>query len=71
MDIKEAVSISFKALGKKEAHVNDIAEHIVQHIAEFQGASVEDMKKKVNSFLAANVKSKTPVYAKVTKPRRR
>lgn len=69
MDIKEAVSISFKALGKKEAHVNDIADHIVQHIAEFQGASVEDIKKKVNSFLAANVKSKTPVYAKVINPK--
>lgn len=69
MDIKEAVSISFKALGRKEAHVNDIAEHIVQHIAEFQGASVEDMKKKVNSFLATNVKSKVPVYVKALNPK--
>lgn len=69
MDIKDAVSISFKALGKKEAHVNDIAELIVQHISEFQGVSVEEVKKKVNSFLVANVKSKTPVYAKVINPK--
>lgn len=69
MDIKEAVSISFKALGKKEAHVNDIAAHIVQYVVEFQETPIEDIKKKVNSFLAANVKSKVPIYVKVINPK--
>lgn len=69
MDIKEAVSICFKTLGKKEAHVNEIAENIIQHISEFKEGSLDEMKKKVNAFLAANVRSKSPIYAKVQNPK--
>ena len=71
MDIKEAVSICFKTLGKKEAHVNEIAENIIQHISEFKEGSLDEMKKKLIPFLAANVRSKSPIYAKVQNPKTR
>ena len=71
MEIKEAVSICFKTLGKKEVHVNEIAESIIQNISEFKDYNLDEIKKKVNAFLAANVRSKSPIYAKVQNPKTR
>lgn len=70
MEIKEAVSICFKTLGKKEVHVNEIAESIIQNISEFKDYNLDEIKKKVNAFWLLMSEASLPfmLRCKIQKP---
>lgn len=65
MNIKDAIFIAFTVSGKKELHVNEISNYMQTSISDFKNEQIDELKKRVNSFLARNVKSATPQFSKV------
>lgn len=76
MTTKEEIDLVFKILGKKELHVQEIAQHIKNTIASYSDISIEEIQRRINTHLANDVKKKTEhhykksINPKTKKPRK-
>ncbi len=56
MDLKEVIKDAFKYIGKKEIHVQELAEYIKSSVAEYSEEDIDVLKSKINAKLASDVK---------------
>lgn len=72
VDLKEVIKAAFKYLGKKELHVNDLADYIKGFVSEYQSEDIEVLRKKISSKLSSDVKLRTkqPTFTKVSNGKR-
>ncbi|MDR2436900.1 MAG: hypothetical protein LBD17_02340 [Endomicrobium sp.] len=69
MELKEAILYAFKKLGKRELSTTQITEE-VREVVDFNELEINNLKKKVDSFLNRNSNSKrNQVFAKVLNPK--
>lgn len=56
MDLKEVIKNAFTYIGKKEIHVQELAEYIKNSVADYKEEDIDVLKSKINAKLAADVK---------------
>ena len=56
MDLKEVIKNAFTYIGKKEIHVQELAEYIKNSVADYKEEDIDALKSKINAKLAADVK---------------
>ena len=70
VSISEAVGMAFKAIGKNEASIHELAEHI-KTIADYRERGIETITSRVSAYLsnAVKPKSRTTAYANAINPK--
>lgn len=69
MEIGEAISMSFKAIGQKEVSISDLSSYIKTFISDYSDVEISVINSRVSSYLNRNSKGKSAIYSRAINPK--